>query len=184
MGRLFWQFWGGLFVLMLVVWKKHDDGAEKNAMLNSKLNNHFQMLVNRMLYKLLRTCTKFLLSNKNKLFLICISNLFIVACIPAQGVNDAQSISMSDRQQIPATTKAAHTFQNGTGNFCALAPFPNLIPECPTGLCPWCLIKVCVWRAPLLRKKITTSTNTTRKLFWGERQHPSIRSLRSYLSCK
>ena len=100
------------------------------------------MLVNRMLYKLLRTCTKFLLNNNNKLFLIFISNLnlFIVACIPAQGVNDAQSISMSDRQQIPATTKAAHSFPNGKGNFCALAPFPNLIPDCPTGLCHWCVV--------------------------------------------
>ena len=82
---------------------------------------------------------------------------------------------MSDRQHIPATTKAAHTFQNGTGNFCALAPFPNVIPDCPTGLCPWCVIKVCVWSAPLLPKKLP-HPRIPQGIFFGGRDNirPSV----------
>ena len=136
------------------------------------------MLVNRMLYKLLRTCTKFLLNNKNKLFLICISNLFIVACIPAQGVNDAQS--MSDRQQIKSSTH----FPKRNRKFLCTCTISKFNTRLPNRSLPLVFNQGVRLKGSLVTKKITTSTNTTRKLFWGERQHPSIRSLRSYLSCK
>ena len=153
-------------------------------MLNSKLNNNFQMLVNRMLYKLLRTCTKFLLNNKNKLFLICISNLFIVACIPAQGVNGAQSIAIHVRSPVdPSNNKSRTHFPKRNRKFLCTCTISKFNTRLPNRSLPLVFNQGVRLKGSLVTKKITTSTNTTRKLFWGERQHPSIHSLRDYLFC-